>query len=238
MPIIWGQNSTGSSGTAFTDAWDVNIVETLPSTAVTLGVSSSDNTKDTGAGVGARTVGIWYLDSSYALQYETVTLNGQTEVDTTGTALRVVSAEVLTVGTELDPAGNIWIYDASDTVTSGVPQTATKKMGYIVAGENVMRKGMFTVPAGKTRRILKIEIYQADANATLRYGKARVQFRPYGGVWKTVKLASFTSDHVATCDFSGIKDYAPTFSEKTDFRIQAVLLAAAPWACQIVYEDW
>lgn len=238
MPIIWGQNKTGSASGAYTDAWDVNIIETLPTTAVTLGVSSSDNTKDTAAGVGARTVGIWYLDANYALQYETVTLNGQTEVDTTGKALRVVAAEVLSVGSEGDNAGNIWIYDASDTVTSGVPQTDTKKMGYIEAGENVLRKGMFTVPAGRTRRILKLEIYQRDASATLRYAKARIQFRPYGGVWKTVNLASFTSDHPATYDFTAIRDFGPTFSEKTDFRVQTTQLAATPWGCQIVYEDW
>lgn len=238
MPIIWGQNKTGLSGAAFSDAWNVNTVETLPSTAVKLGVSSSDNTKDTAAGVGARTVGIWYLDSNYAIQYETVTLTGQTEVDTTGTALRVIAAEVLTVGSELDPAGNIWIYDASDTVTAGVPQTATKQMGYIEAGENVMRKGSFTVPAGRTRRVLKVEIFQRDASATLRYGKARIQFRPYGGVWKTLNISSFTSDSPAVLDYMTHPQFAPTFSEKTDFRVQTTQLAPTPWGCQIVYEDW
>jgi hypothetical protein len=233
--FIFGQNGTGA--TDFTDCWDQNTVRTLPTTAVKLGVSSAD-AKDTAAGDGGRTIKIAYLASTYAYAEETLSLNGQTKVETTGLALRVLSAEVLTVGSELDNAGIIYIYDTSDTVTAGVPQTATKIFGRISAGDNVMRIGMFTVPLGETWRILKLAAYQRDASATLRYGMVRLQYREPGGVWLPVPLQSFSSDTKSELDFTNMPDMALSFSEKTDVRVQADLLEAAPWGCTIWYDKW
>ena len=234
--IILGQNGTGA--TSYTDCWDQNTVRTLPTTGITIGVSSAD-AKDTAAGVGARTVKLGLLDDDYVLHYETLTLAGTTEVNTTRTdIIRVLSAEVLTVGSEGDNAGIIYIYDGSDTVTAGVPQTATKIFGRISAGDNQMLIGMFTVPAGETWRLLEFAVYQRDKSATLRYGVSQVQCRLYGGVWLTNPMPSFTSDSPGICDFAHYPDLAMTFPEKTDVRVQANMLAATPWGCKLWIDRW
>lgn len=235
--IIYGANGTGS--TSFVDCWHQNIVKTLPSTAVTIGVSSSD-AKDTAAGVGARTIKLKLLDGNYAYAEETLTLLGQTEVDTTGTYLRVLGAEVLTAGSELDNAGIIYVYDASDTVTAGVPQTATKIFGRIAAGENIMNDGSFTVPAGKTWRIRRLMVNGFDSTTTEKSTHCQFQYREYGSVFKTIPLGAFGGGDSAG---RAMFEWAPivgdlVFDEKTDVRVQAKSSAAMLWGAIIEIEEW
>lgn len=118
--------------------------------AAALQISSSDAT-DTSAGVGARTLEIIGLDSSYNIQTETITMNGQTQVSSSKSFLRVFAAEVKTVGTSYTNVGDIYVIKTGTggTVAGGVPGTLTSAWVKIPIGTGFGTSGMFTVPLGK-----------------------------------------------------------------------------------------
>jgi hypothetical protein len=115
-----------------------------PTVASVLKVSSS-STDDTSAGTGARTVFIEGLDGSYNTVNETVTLNGQTAVNTTHTYLYVNKLYVVTAGSGGANAGNINV--GTGTVTSGVPAVL---YDLIATGYNQRTTAHYCVPAGYT----------------------------------------------------------------------------------------
>jgi hypothetical protein len=235
--IIYGFNGTGS--TSFTDCWHQNIVKTLPTTAVTIGISSND-AKDTAAGVGARTVKLKLLDGDFKYTEVTVSLAGTTEVNPAGTYLRFLGGEVLTVGSELDNAGIIYVYDGSDTVTAGVPQTATKIYGRMAPAENVFLDGNFTVPAGETWRVKRLMINGYDSTTTEKSTMCQMLVRKFGGVFQTIPLGAFGGgDSAGEAKFEWVPiDGNLVFTEKTDVKIQAKNSAAMLWGCIIEIEEW
>jgi hypothetical protein len=115
-----------------------------PTVASVLKISSS-NANDTSAGTGARTVFIGGLDGSYNVVSETVTLNGQTAVNTTNSYLYVNSFYVATVGSGGENAGNI--NAGTGTVTAGVPAVL---YDIIAIGYNNRTTGHYCIPAGYT----------------------------------------------------------------------------------------
>jgi hypothetical protein len=215
--ILSGRNVSVS--TSMVDVWEQNTVRTLPSAAVVLGISSG-STDDDGApvGTGALTLKVEGLDENYNHQEETVTLNGRTEVNTVNSYLRVNKISVVTVGTGGANAGIIYAYDTSDTVTAGVPQTATKIFAQMAVGANVSLQGMYTVPVGKTFTIVQILASIGDSNATARYGRYQLQILPYGGVWETIPLGCTGSGGALNLELkSRIK-----LDAKTEIRFQAI----------------
>lgn len=90
---------------------------TLPSSAATLSVSSS-NANDTSAGTGLRTFQLYGLDGSDSPVNEIITLNGTTAVTTTNSYKRITKTVALTTGSLYSNVGNIYIGDG--TVTAGV----------------------------------------------------------------------------------------------------------------------
>lgn len=115
-----------------------------PTAASVLKISSSD-ANDTSAGTGARTVLVSGLDGDYNTVTETVTLDGQTAVNTTNSFLYVNAFYVLTAGSGGQNAGVI--YAGTGTVTSGVPATI---YDLIAAGYNNRTTAHYCVPAGYT----------------------------------------------------------------------------------------
>lgn len=74
---------------------------------------SSSSANDTGAGTGAREVLITYLDTSFVLHTETITLNGVTAVNTVGTNIAYIeSIQVTKVGSGQINAGTISLFTA------------------------------------------------------------------------------------------------------------------------------
>lgn len=148
---------------------------------------SSSNTNDTSDGTGARTVLVSGLDGDYNEIEETVTLNGQTAVNTTNSYLRIFRAKVLTAGTGGENAGDIHM--GTGAVSSGVPATSIAK---ISTGENQTLMAVWTVPAGYTGYL-----YQVDFSSNIQgsvYLTARVKCREYGGVYQTKEKGTFTTD--------------------------------------------
>jgi hypothetical protein len=115
-----------------------------PTVASVLKISSS-SVDDTAAGTGARTVCIEGLDGDYNMIGETVTLNGQTAVNTIKSYLYVNSFYVATVGSGGANAGNI--NAGTGVVTAGVPAVL---YDIIAAGYNNRTTGHYCVPAGYT----------------------------------------------------------------------------------------
>ena len=139
---------------ALRDLWDgPTATYAFPAAPMQMAVVSS-SASDTAAGTGARSVHIHYLDAEYQEQFETVTLNGATPVNTAATDIRRINGmHSWTVGSGGVPAGNISIRAVGGAVT----------YGYILAGLNMARQAIFTVPAGKR---LKISHWQVSSGST------------------------------------------------------------------------
>ncbi len=180
------------------------------SAATVLKVSSS-STDDTSAGTGARTVQLYGLDADYNEINETVTLNGQTAVNTTNSFLRINRMIVRTAGTGGTNAGVI--YAGTGTVTTGVP---ANKYATITIGDGQTLMALWTVPAGFT-----LYLYQTDVTVATtqnnKYAKISLVARPLGEVFQ-VKDLFVKSESQTTIEYA----FPLKFEEKTDIEYRCI----------------
>ena len=217
---IWGKNATLST---LADIWPQNIVRTLWSAGVQLGFSSS-SAADAAAGTGARTIRAKLIRASGVEITEDIILNGQTKVQSVATdIIRCQSMEVLTVGSGGVNAESIYCYDTSDTVTAGVPQTASKIAGRIDVGQNESLHGWWYVPAGKTALLMTVRPSVADATATQKFGKAQLKVQGPNLIAKLKPLGQMASSSAPDTMRPGPMIVWP---EKTDIIFQGTLSAA------------
>ncbi|MCH8315291.1 MAG: hypothetical protein IIA64_04895 [Planctomycetes bacterium] len=123
---------------------------------------ASTSTDDDSGGTGALTVQLVGYDSSNGLQIETITLDGQTEVESVNVYKAVTFFIVLTSGTGNVNAGDIWV--GVGTFTAGVPAT---KYLFSEAGDRFARSGIAFVPAGHIHWIIQILLMIADTSKSL-----------------------------------------------------------------------
>lgn len=202
----------------FETIWSVGNNYSYLSAATVLKISSSD-TNDTSAGTGARTVYVQGLDSNYNQLEETVTLNGQTAVDTTNSFIRIFRMEVLTAGSGKKNAGII--YAGTGTITAGVP---ANKYASIPIGYNQTMMAVYTTPARKTAYITTFYCQpdsQASFQVQLLCGRAetgvmrvrnelhgfqnpaKFEYRPYLKIGEKIDLELRASVGTANTEFSG-----------------------------------
>jgi hypothetical protein len=194
--------------------WPGGGIISHPSAALQWKVSSS-NANDTSAGTGARTVVINGLDANYNQVTETVTLNGQTEVLTTNSLLRINSAYVATAGSGNSAAGNI--YFGTGTVTAGVPATVWQ---IILFDYNSTVTGHYTVPAGYTAYMDTGQISAGQATGSSQI-IGRLLASGTNNIRTTAALVTLNNG-AATYDF-----FVPiSFPEKTDIEASAIGSAA------------
>ncbi len=180
------------------------------SAATVLKISSS-STDDTSAGTGARTVELQGLDGDYNQISETVTLNGQTAVNTTKSFLRIYRMIVKTAGTGGQNAGVI--YAGTGTVTLGVP---ANKYATIAIGDNQTLMALWTVPAGYTAYLLQTDVTVATTQNN-KYCTSHLVARPLGEVFQVKdKFVKAESSHHQQYDIP-LK-----FEEKTDIEVRAI----------------
>lgn len=193
--------------------WDGSSLYAYLGAATQLKISSSSASDDGNpAGTGARTVSISGLDGNYAAISETVTLNGQTEVLTVNSYLRVANLEVQTAGSGTANAGVI--YAGTGTVTGGIPATIYAQ---IPIGQNNTLMAMYTVPAGKTAWLR--EFFFFSGGVAVQTLTVRLVEREFGGVWHTT--------HKFLIPASGGSfrhEHSPfeRFTEKSDIEVRAI----------------
>ena len=172
---------------------------------------SSTSTDDASAGTGARTITISGLDANYDEISESVTLNGQTAVNTTQSFLRVFRIIVDTAGSGGQNAGVI--YAGTGTVTSGVP---ANKYGTIVVGDNQTLMCFWTVPRGYNAYLYQVDI-SMNTEVANKYGTVSLVTRPEGGVFN-VKDKFALSQGIIRQEFK----HPIKFAEKTDLEVRAI----------------
>jgi hypothetical protein len=180
--------------------------------AATILKISSSSANDTSDGTGARTVYISGLDGSYNEINEVVTLNGQTEVNTTKSYLRVFRIYVVTAGNGATAAGTI--YAGTGTVTSGVPANI---YGIIGIGANQTQMALWTVPAGYTLYLTGV-FYSSGGTTANAFTNFQLNQRSLGGVFRQQSSTRVAANGSFVLDL-----HTPLrFPEKTDLEVRAV----------------
>jgi hypothetical protein len=172
---------------------------------------SSSSTADTSAGTGARTVELSGLDTNYDEISETVTLNGQTAVNTTNEFLRINRMVIRSAGTGGQNAGVI--YAGTGTVTTGVP---ANKYATIAIGDNQTVMALWTVPRGYTAYLLQTDITVATTQNN-KYCTVHLVARPNGEVFQI-------KDKFVKAESSVHQTYTIPlkFEGKTDIEVRAI----------------
>lgn len=214
--ITWHENQfqfgvNQSVGTTFSTIWNGGgTLYAYPAAATVLKISSSD-ANDTAAGTGARTVLVNGLDANYNEISETVTLSGQTAVNTVNSYLRFHYMEVATAGSGGTAAGTL--YAGTGVVTAGVPATV---YGQITVGYNASTSAMWTVPAGYTAYL---------TSCTWTSGNTTANIVVTGGIFSRALGGVFTLESsckmIAGNNFDRHFDTALAFAEKTDIEMRA-----------------
>ena len=188
--------------------WDQGGLYTYPSSAGQLGISSS-STLDAAAAAGALTVEIFGLDGNYVEINETLTMNGQTSVQTTNSYLRIFRAIVRTAGASEFNVGDVYV--GTGVVSSGVPVTKYLK---VTAQQNQTLMALWTVPANKW---FYLTHWQAttfgQANQSLEF---RLMVRPENEVFQVKRRILLFRSPV-----EWPQDIPQRFAPKTDIEIRA-----------------
>lgn len=205
---VEGNNSDLDAGVEET-VWNGGGVYQFPATAEVLDIVSTD-TNDTSAGTGARTVIIQGLDVNFDELTETVSMNGTTIVNTTGSFLRINKATVDTVGTV--GGSNL----GTITITHGV-----NLVSQIDIGQGVALNGFFTVPNNREFYVVSAAIQltgQLSGSTSVREAVLNATVTPFGKATRIVAISAIRSDGAPLVrEFSlPIK-----FEEKTDVKISA-----------------
>jgi hypothetical protein len=214
-------------GTTQATVWNPGGIYVYPSTAQVMVVAST-SANDAAAGTGARTVVVQGLDANYNQIQETVTLNGQTGVNTTNSFLRVTHMYVATAGTGLAAAGTISV--GTGTVTAGVP--AVVYLNYLK--QSGATSAIWTVPAGYTAYITAIQSSSGNATAG--------QWTNFGLFVASSQGGPLDSNLQWICSNGGNAlinfTYPISVPEKVDFEIRATSSTASTSVdanMQIVY---
>jgi hypothetical protein len=204
----FGINTAAS--TSNETVWIGSNTYTFPAAASVLKISSS-SASDTSNGTGARTVLVEGLNANYEPVSETVSLNGQTAVNTTNSYIRVNKMTVLTAGTGGTSVGNI--YAGTGDVTSGVPAVVVNQTGILA---NETESGFYTVPAGYTAFINMWTMSSGNVTPD-EWTRFTLRIRPFGGVFGIKAQYHIPGSGIYEC----VAAYPLPIPEKSDLEILA-----------------
>lgn len=204
---IWGYSSLIDG--VLLPIWDVNQAKPYITTAAVMKISSG-SANDAAAGTGARTVLVSGLDATYTPISETVTLNGQTAVNTTKSYLRVSSIRVLTAGSGGANAGAL--YAGTGDITTGVPAVVHE---IVPIGFNLSQTAAYTVPAGHTAYFVRGGMTAHTTGAGHVLG--RLVGSNQGSPFATSAMTIFSNSQV---DYEF--EYPIAFPEKTDVEARGL----------------
>jgi hypothetical protein len=166
--------------------WTAGGLLSHPESATVMKVSST-SASDTSDGTGARTVYILGVNGTGGYASETVTLNGQTAVNTVHAYFSIERVSALTVGSGGVNAGDINI--GVGVVTAGVPETI---YGQIATGENNSLMGHWTCPTGYTGYMVFGSI-SSGTEAGSSYLTGRLKLRGTDDIVRTAAIVTFSN---------------------------------------------
>tara|TARA_R110000803_G_scaffold172083_2_gene235003 strand:+ start:436 stop:1785 length:1350 start_codon:yes stop_codon:yes gene_type:complete len=175
--------------------------------AVTMFVSSS-SANDANSGTGANTILIQGLDEDYNEIEETIILNGQTQVTTQLSYLRVYRAYVTLAGSGGTSGGTIYV--GSSGSTSGVPDGTVYAS---LALGNQTQIAAYTVPAGHTLYLDEIN-FTAALNTANKRVNASFHTRDFGSNVFRARFINVLQSSQLKQEFK----YPQAFAEKTDME--------------------
>ena len=149
------------------------------------------STKDDGApaGVGAQEIKIYGLDANWAIQTDTITLDGTTSTTATTNKYAFVNkAEVTAAGSELDAAGVITIQSTAGT------------LGKIDAAQWRMQNCVWQVPAGHTGYVHGFWYYVLPLAAPVGQCVFRLAVHHYGVMGDVSSNIQYTNICEVTVD--------------------------------------
>jgi hypothetical protein len=193
---IYGANAAVAD--TYIPVWENVSAYTFPASAASMNLVSTVNTGND------KTVGsilIQGLDSTYAAISETLALNGTTPVATVKSYLRINSISVATG----NPTGTITLKDSTNTTT----------YAQITAGFGRSQMAIYTVPAGSTFYLSRIDAYTSLNGSSSAYVTYRNYSVSSSGVVNTTQQAPFTNTYHAQ------RVMPRPFVEKTDIQLQA-----------------
>lgn len=183
-----------SVGTTSIPVWENATAYTYPSSAITMYLSGSNG--DTAQ------ILIVGLDANYAVISETVTLNGTTPVATTKQYFRINSMNV-SVGSATNPAGAVYLKNQAGSTT----------YAQINAGVGRTQAAIYTVPAGYTYFLQRVNIYTSlNGNDYVTYTNKTISS---SGVVQFTQQAPFAASYEA------MRVMPRPFVEKTDIQLMA-----------------
>jgi len=119
-------------------------------------------------------------------------------------------------------AGDLYVYE-DDTITAGIPDTATKVRGHIFNGNNQSLMSHFTIPHGKTGYITSCSAGISKKKDGL--SNVRMYFREFEKVFqvKGTETVSSTGSSIWSCNypfFRAVYDHNG-IQAKTDIKLTA-----------------
>lgn len=205
-----------------------SVAYVFPASAIQMAVVSS-SANDAAAGTGIRTIRIHYLDTNYAVQYEDVTLNGTTPVNTVATnILRVNGIHALTVGSTGLAVGNVSLTSVGGATTYAL----------IYASATTSRNCVFTIPANKTGYLTHFNVTEGTAAGT-HYTRFTLAATCHDNV--LLSGVFIAQDELAALNGAAsiAYDIPITLPAKTDIKVSAVSDSGAANAmCTAHFSGW
>lgn len=206
----FGQNLDVDTGTGPEDLWQYGGVATLPSSAVTAYLSSSDSA-DQGI-----SIAIEGLDANYnrkTVIQPTDGTDGQTPIAVAGgTWMRIFRAYTLGASAT---AGNIYL-NAEDNHTAGVPDDATKVLAHYIIASQQTQQAIYTIPAGYLGLLGKwwASIVEVTGN---KAAQLVLQKREFGGIWRDLQNIGLNSNGTSVWQYEWAEP--EKLPAKTDVKI-------------------
>jgi len=204
--------------TATIPAWENATAYTFPAAATTMNLVSTVNTGGDKTGT---TILIQGLDSSYAAISETLTLNGTTVVVTTKSYLRINSISVSSITAGANPTGVITLKDLTNTTT----------YAQIAAGFGRSQMSIYTVPAGNTFYLSRIDAWTAANGSSADY----VTYS--NTTYSSTGAAQYTQQAPFTGNYHSQRVMPRPFLEKTDVVLR-FRSSANTYACSVAAEGY
>ncbi len=207
----YGKNADIDTGSTPEDIWGGGGVFTgHPTGSAEILEIRSDDTNDTSAGTGARTVRVYnLLDGTGAeATYQDVILNGTSWVDVhaSNTYYRGGSRmKILTAGSGGVNAGEITLRHKT---------TTTNIFAVMPIGNNQTAIAAYTVPLAKTLYITRLNAQMARASGAAGSATMRFCARPYGGVYNTIRNPEISNG----CPYNWGQAGAFVFEARTDLK--------------------